>query len=148
MPKTVITVVAGEGPIAGCHHVVRPGPRPTGGIPPKVRGRLIERLENDGFLVDGEIDVRNHFPPSVAPGGFIVDRAVVTEQDPGPPGVVRRSPGIVSKGLGPAAEQARIVQLLIDRVIVGSAGLELKLRVDGLDALARELQVPELEEAA
>jgi len=46
------------------------------------------------------------------------------------------------------AEQARIVQLLIDRVIVGSAGLELKLRVDGLDALARELQVPELEEAA
>lgn len=46
------------------------------------------------------------------------------------------------------AEQARIVQLLVDRVIVGSAGLELKLRVDGLDALARELQVPELEEAA
>jgi hypothetical protein len=46
------------------------------------------------------------------------------------------------------AEQARIVQLLVDRVIVGSAGLELKLRVDGLDALARELQVQELEEAA
>lgn len=46
------------------------------------------------------------------------------------------------------AEQARIVQLLVDRVIVGSAGLELKLRVDGLDALARELQVLELEEAA
>lgn len=46
------------------------------------------------------------------------------------------------------AEQARIVQLLVDRVIVGSAGLELKLRVDGLDALVRELQVPELEEAA
>ena len=46
------------------------------------------------------------------------------------------------------AEQARIVQLLVDRVIVGSAGLELKLRVDGLEALARELQLPDLEEAA
>lgn len=46
------------------------------------------------------------------------------------------------------AEQARIVQLLIERVIVGSAGLDVRLRVDGLGALARELGAPELEAAA
>ena len=46
------------------------------------------------------------------------------------------------------AEQARIVQLLIERVIVGSAGLDVRLRVDGLGALVRELQAPELEAAA
>lgn len=46
------------------------------------------------------------------------------------------------------AEQARIVQLLVDRIIVGSAGLDVRLRVDGLGALVRELQAPELEAAA
>ena len=46
------------------------------------------------------------------------------------------------------AEQARIVQLLIERVIVGSAGLDVRLRVDGLGALVRELQAPELDAAA
>jgi len=46
------------------------------------------------------------------------------------------------------AEQARIVQLLIERVIVGSAGLDVRLRVDGLGALVRELGAPELEAAA
>lgn len=45
------------------------------------------------------------------------------------------------------AEQARIVQLLIERVIVGSAGLDVRLRVDGLGALVRELRAPELEAA-
>ena len=46
------------------------------------------------------------------------------------------------------AEQTRIVQLLVDRIIVGSAGLDVRLRVDGLGALVRELQAPELEAAA
>lgn len=46
------------------------------------------------------------------------------------------------------AEQARIVQLLVDRIIVGTAGLDVRLRVDGLGVLVRELQAPELEAAA
>jgi len=46
------------------------------------------------------------------------------------------------------AEQARIVQLLIDRVIVGSAGLDVKVRVDGIGTLVRELRAPALEAAA
>jgi site-specific DNA recombinase len=46
------------------------------------------------------------------------------------------------------AEQARIVQLGIERVIVGSAGLDVQLRLDGLGKLAREMQVPQLEAAA
>ena len=46
------------------------------------------------------------------------------------------------------AEQARIVQLLIDKVIVGSAGLDVKVRVDGIGALVRELRAPALEAAA
>ncbi len=46
------------------------------------------------------------------------------------------------------AEQARIVQLLVDRIVIGSAGLDVRLRVDGLGALVRELQAPELEAAA
>ena len=46
------------------------------------------------------------------------------------------------------AEQARIVQLLIDTVIVGSAGLDVKVRVDGIGTLVRELRAPALEAAA
>lgn len=46
------------------------------------------------------------------------------------------------------AEQARIVQLLIDKVIVGSAGLDVKVRVDGIGTLVRELRAPALEAAA
>ncbi len=38
------------------------------------------------------------------------------------------------------AEQARIIQLLVERVEVHPDGLELKLRPDGLDALAAELR--------
>ena len=38
------------------------------------------------------------------------------------------------------AEQARIIQLLVDRVEVRPDGLDLKLRPDGLDALAAELR--------
>ena len=46
------------------------------------------------------------------------------------------------------AEQARIVQLLIDKVIVGSAGLDVRVRVDGIGTLVRELRAPALEAAA
>ena len=38
-----------------------------------------------------------------------------------------------------AAEQARIVQLLVERVDVGDHGFDLRLRVDGLAHLARDL---------
>jgi len=37
------------------------------------------------------------------------------------------------------AEQTRIVQLLIERVEVGNDGLDIRLRVDGLAHLARDL---------
>ena len=37
------------------------------------------------------------------------------------------------------AEQARIVQLLVERVDVGTQGFDLRLRVDGLADLARDL---------
>jgi DNA invertase Pin-like site-specific DNA recombinase len=45
------------------------------------------------------------------------------------------------------AEQARIVQLLVERVDIGTAGLNVRLRIDGLAALAREM-TPDLERAA
>ena len=37
------------------------------------------------------------------------------------------------------AEQARIVALLVERVDIGTAGLNVRLRVDGLGSLAREM---------
>ena len=37
------------------------------------------------------------------------------------------------------AEQARIVQLLVERIDVGERGFDLRLRVDGLAHLARDL---------
>ena len=37
------------------------------------------------------------------------------------------------------AEQARIVQLLVERIDVGAHGFDLRLRVDGLAHLARDL---------
>jgi site-specific DNA recombinase len=37
------------------------------------------------------------------------------------------------------AEQARIVQLLVERVDIGPGGLDVRLRVDGLMGLARDL---------
>ena len=39
------------------------------------------------------------------------------------------------------AEQARIVALLVERVEIGSSGLNVRLRMDGLAALAREITV-------
>jgi hypothetical protein len=37
------------------------------------------------------------------------------------------------------AEQARIVALLVERVDIGTDGLNVRLRVDGLGCLAREM---------
>jgi site-specific DNA recombinase len=45
------------------------------------------------------------------------------------------------------AEQARIVQLLVERIDIGTAGLNVRLRIDGLTALAREMTT-NLEQAA
>ena len=39
------------------------------------------------------------------------------------------------------AEQARIVQLLVERVDIGMNGLNVRLRIDGLTGLAREMAV-------
>ncbi len=46
------------------------------------------------------------------------------------------------------AEQARIVALLVERVDVGTDGLNVRLRVDGLGGLAREMQAGGIGEAA
>jgi site-specific DNA recombinase len=46
------------------------------------------------------------------------------------------------------AEQARIVALLVERVEIGTEGLRLRLRVDGLSSLAREMRAGEVECAA
>ncbi len=47
------------------------------------------------------------------------------------------------------AEQARIVQLLVERIDITTTGLDLKLRVDGLPSLAREMMAkPKMENAA
>ncbi len=46
------------------------------------------------------------------------------------------------------AEQARIVALLIERVDIGMDGLDVRLRMDGLDGLARELMAGDMRAAA
>jgi hypothetical protein len=46
------------------------------------------------------------------------------------------------------AEQARIIQLLVERVEVHPDGLEVKLRVDGLQTLAADLRTGQAEERA
>ena len=46
------------------------------------------------------------------------------------------------------AEQARIVALLVERVDIGTDGLDVRLRVDGLVGLAREMRADRLGEAA
>jgi site-specific DNA recombinase len=45
------------------------------------------------------------------------------------------------------AEQARIVQLLVERVDIGLGGLDVCLRVDGLGYLVRDL-TPDVGKAA
>ena len=37
-------------------------------------------------------------------------------------------------------EQARIVRLLVERVVVGPAGADIRLRVEGLAGLVRDLK--------
>ncbi len=46
------------------------------------------------------------------------------------------------------AEQARIVTLLVERVDIGTDGLKVRLRVDGLGGLAREMLAGSVGEAA
>jgi len=46
------------------------------------------------------------------------------------------------------AEQARIVTLLVERVDIGTDGLNVRLRVDGLSGLAREMLSGGIGEAA
>ena len=45
-------------------------------------------------------------------------------------------------------DSARIVALLVERVDIGTSGLNVRLRVDGLDGLAREMLVGDVGEAA
>ena len=46
------------------------------------------------------------------------------------------------------AEQARILGLLVERVDIGTEGLNVRLRVDGLGALAREVLAADIGTAA
>ena len=46
------------------------------------------------------------------------------------------------------AEQARIVALLVERVDIGTGGLNVRLRVDGLGSLAREMLAGDMGAAA
>lgn len=46
------------------------------------------------------------------------------------------------------AEQARIVEVLVERVEIGMDGLNVRLRVDGLSGLAREMLAGGIGEAA
>ena len=46
------------------------------------------------------------------------------------------------------AEQARIVALLVERIDIGTDGLNVQLRVDGLVGLAREMAVGDMDRAA
>ncbi|HBS48619.1 MAG TPA: resolvase [Rhodobacteraceae bacterium] len=46
------------------------------------------------------------------------------------------------------AEQARIVALLVERIDIGAQGLDIRLRVDGLRGLAREMVAGDKEQAA
>jgi hypothetical protein len=41
------------------------------------------------------------------------------------------------------AEQTRIVQLLIERVDVDHDGIDVRLRIDGLNSIVRDLAIPE-----
>jgi hypothetical protein len=46
------------------------------------------------------------------------------------------------------AEQARIVTLLVERVDIGTDGMKVRLRVDGLGSLSREMRAASIGEAA
>ncbi len=51
----------------------------------------------------------------------------------------RASPGLSQRHELFPAEQARIVRLLVERVEVGPAGADIRLRVAGLTGLIRDL---------
>ena len=46
------------------------------------------------------------------------------------------------------AEQARIVPLLVERVDIGTGGLNVRIRTDGLGSLAREMLAGDMGAAA
>jgi len=46
------------------------------------------------------------------------------------------------------AEQARILTLLVERVDIGAEGLSVRLRIDGLSAVAHEMMIRNMENAA
>lgn len=46
------------------------------------------------------------------------------------------------------AEQARILTLLVERVDIGAEGLSVRLRIDGLSAVAHEMMIRNMEKAA
>ncbi len=46
------------------------------------------------------------------------------------------------------AERARIVRSLVERVDVSPAGADIRLRLDGLASLVRDLRVPPARQAA
>jgi hypothetical protein len=47
------------------------------------------------------------------------------------------------------AEQARIVQLLVERIEITASGLDIRIKVDGLPGLAREMMArPKMDTAA
>ena len=47
------------------------------------------------------------------------------------------------------AEQARIVQLLVERVTIGPTGADIRLRIAGLSSLVRDLRAaPAIRQAA
>jgi hypothetical protein len=43
------------------------------------------------------------------------------------------------------AEQARIIRLLVDRVDIGAGGADVRLKLEGLGSLARDLAAPPTE---
>jgi hypothetical protein len=43
------------------------------------------------------------------------------------------------------AEQARIIHLLVDRVDIGAGGADVRLKLEGLASLARDLATPSAE---
>ena len=51
----------------------------------------------------------------------------------------RKLQGVHQNGSIPPAERARIVRLLVERVDVGPNGADIRLRVEGLAGLVRDL---------
>ncbi len=49
--------------------------------------------------------------------------------------------GFLKQELFPA-EQARIIRLLVDRVDIGAGGADVRLKLEGLASLARDLAAP------